>query len=136
MESMRENAAADVLLLIEAPFSPSLILPTKLVDYLPMGKPILGLIPPEGTPAELMGRLGCPQVVPDDAAGIALAVGELLDRWQAGTLTVPPQFSQVAPEYDIRQTTRLFDRVLREISGHQTSASHPYQGVNPAFQAD
>jgi len=136
MESMQENAAADVLLLIEAPFSPSLILPTKLVDYLPLGKPILGLIPPEGTPAELMGRLGCPQVAPDDAAGIARVIGELLDRWQAGSLTVPPQFSRVAPEYDIRRTTQLFDRVLREITGPQTSASHPSQGVNPAFQAD
>ena len=40
-ESARRAAAADVLLVIDAPADESLFLPSKLIDYLPAGKPIL-----------------------------------------------------------------------------------------------
>lgn len=115
-ESMQEAAAADVLLVIEAPTSPSLILPTKLVDALAFGKPILGLVPQEGPPADLLRQLGCPLAAPDDMEGIARALGGLLDLWQEGRLTVSSGFAEVARQYDIRETTRAFDQVLSELT--------------------
>ena len=114
-ESVREAAAADVLLVIEAPTSPSLILPTKLVDSLAFGKPILGLVPGEGPPADLLRQVGCPQAAPNNAGAIARALAGMLVQWQEGKLTVSPQFAKVAKQYDIRQTARLFDGVLAQI---------------------
>jgi glycosyltransferase involved in cell wall biosynthesis len=116
MESVKETTAADVLLLIDAPSdTPSPFLPSKLVDYLAFRKPILGLTPREGPSSELLQQLGCPVVAPDDVADIAQALTELLDLWQAGKLAVSPAFAEVAHRYDIRQTTKILDRVLREL---------------------
>lgn len=111
---MQEAAAADVLLVIDAPSdTPSLFLPSKLVDYLAFKKPILGLTPNVGASADLLRQLGCPVVAPDDPEAIARAVAELLDHWLAGELTVSPEFAAVAPNYDIRQTTRILHRILQ-----------------------
>jgi glycosyltransferase involved in cell wall biosynthesis len=114
-ESMQEAAAADVLLVIEGPTSPSLILPNKLVEYLVFRKPILGLVPGEGPAADLLRQLGCYRAAPDDPGAIARAVAELLDLWQAGNLAVSTAFAEVAQQYDIRQTIRILDRALLEV---------------------
>jgi glycosyltransferase involved in cell wall biosynthesis len=114
--SLQEAAGADVILVIEAVTSPSLILPTKLVDALAFGKPILGLVPPEGPPADLLRQLQCPLAEPDDVAGIARALGELLDLWHEGKLTVSPGFAAVARQYDIRETTKAFEQVLNKLT--------------------
>ena len=58
--------------MIDAPADDSLFLPSKLVDYLPLGKPILGLTPL----ARRDGRRSfagsaTPIVPPDDEAAIA-----------------------------------------------------------------
>jgi hypothetical protein len=111
---LQEAAAADVLLVIDAPSrGPSLFLPSKLVDYLPFRKPILGLTPGEGASADVLRQLGCPVADPDDPPGIARAVAALLDQWQAGRLTVAGAFDAAARQYDIRQTTRVLDNILR-----------------------
>lgn len=115
-ESMGETAAADVLLVIDAPsVGPSLFLPSKLVDYLAFRKPILGLTPLKGASADLLRRLGCPVAAPDDPEGIAQAVAQLLELWQRGLLTVSPGFDEVARQYDIRETTKQLDGILEEL---------------------
>ena len=45
LESARIAASADVLLVIDAAAEDNLFLPSKLIDYLPLAKPILGLTP-------------------------------------------------------------------------------------------
>ncbi len=50
-DSLREMRDADVLLLVEAPAATNLFLPSKLVDYLGSGTPILALTPPQGPAA-------------------------------------------------------------------------------------
>jgi glycosyltransferase involved in cell wall biosynthesis len=114
--SLQEAAAADVLLVIEAPNNPSLILPTKLVDALAFKKPILGLVPQDGPPADLLRQLGCPLAAPDDVEGIARALGGLLDLWQEGKLTVSPSLGKVARQYEIQETTHAFNQVLDELT--------------------
>jgi Glycosyl transferase 4-like domain len=110
---------ADALLVIDAPTEgPSPFLPSKLVDYLPLRKPILGITPATGAAAELLKRLGCPTAPPDNVEAIQTAVTCLVRQWRDGTLSVPPQFDRVASEFDIRRTatqlsgalTRAFDR--------------------------
>lgn len=111
-------AAADVLLIIDAPSEgPSLFLPSKLVDYLPLRKPVLGVTPAQGPSAELLGALEYPVVDPNDISGIAAAIERLVDAHAAGRLGPTPQHNEVSQAYDINQTTRAFAQILDEVRG-------------------
>lgn len=111
-------AAADALLIIDAPSEgPSLFLPSKLVDYLPLRKPVIGVTPTQGPSAELLGALEYPVVDPNDISGITAAVERLVEAHAAGRLGPSPQHDEVAQAYDINQTTRAFARVLDEVRG-------------------
>ena len=106
---------ADVLVAIDAPSDgPSLFLPSKLIDYLPARKPILGITPSEGPSADLLRQLSYPIVDPRDVTGLLAAVSSLLERHRDGTLAMSPQHDEVARAYDIGETTREFDRILTE----------------------
>ena len=106
-------AGADALVVIDAPSEgPSVFLPSKLVDYLPLRKPILGLTPPVGASADLLRRLGCPLAAPDDIDGIAAVVNAAIGSWRAGTLRIGPEYDTVAAEYEIGRTAAQLDAVL------------------------
>ncbi len=113
-ESAGRAAAADVLLVIDAPSDDNLFLPSKLVDYLPLGKPILGLTPARGASADLIRSLGYPVVAPDDEAAIASAIEALIDMKREGRLGASPSHHAVAERYDIRTTTRAFADILTQ----------------------
>lgn len=108
-------SGADVLLIIDAPSDngPSLFLPSKLIDYLPLRKPILGITPLEGPTADLLRELGYPVVDPRDVAGIAKLLQELIEH--TGRRPGPSaSHDTVARRYEIRETTRAFAAVLDE----------------------
>jgi hypothetical protein len=111
-------AAADVLVAIDAPFDgPSPFLPSKLVDYLPLRTPILGITPVAGASASLIRRLGGIVAAPDDEAGVRGAMRDVLARWNDGTLDVGTDFDRVAAEYDICATSTKFSDVLTRAFG-------------------
>jgi hypothetical protein len=111
-ESERYAASADVLLVIDAPSKNSLFLPSKLIDYLPLRKPILGLTPPEGASADVIRSLGYRVVRPDDETAIRSVITELLNEHSAGALRASPQHDAVSASYDIRETARSFAEIL------------------------
>lgn len=112
-DARRAAAGADVLLVVDAPSeTPSLFLPSKLIDYLPLRKPILGLTPPAGASADLLRRLGCPIVGPGDVEGIGRAIEQLVVEWRGGGLQVSDVFDAVASEFDIERTTARLADVL------------------------
>jgi len=123
VEDARAIAAdADVLLVIDAPTrGPSPFLPSKLVDYLPLRKPIFGITPVDGASASLLTHLGCSVAAPGDVAGIQAAVASFVGQWRDGTLGVAPQFDRVAGEYDIRRTSALFSDILTQACGARVS---------------
>ncbi len=84
-----------MLLVIDAPADDSLFLPSKLIDYLPLRRPILGLTPLRGASADLIRRLGYPVVAPDDEAAIAGQIEALLDLKQTGRLGPSPAHDTV-----------------------------------------
>ena len=109
---------ADVLMVIDAPTDgPSPFLPSKLVDYLPLRKPIFGVTPAGGASASLLKRLGCRVATPDDEAAIRQAIAELLREWRGGTLGVEPQFDRVSAEFNISRTAAVFSDVLAQAFG-------------------
>lgn len=108
---------ADVLLVIDAPSEgPSLFLPSKLIDYLPLRKPILGVVPTEGASGDLLRALGYPAVDPLDVDGIARTLSGLIDRWRRGTLTLSDAHDATARTYDIRELSRTFAGVLNDVT--------------------
>ena len=113
-ESARIAAGADVLLLIDAPSDDSLFLPSKLVDYLPMCKPILGLTPVHGASADLLRSLGYPIVPPDDEPSIIDAIESLIVAKRQGRLGASARHREVAQAYDIRRTTEAFAAILNQ----------------------
>ena len=65
----------------------------------------------------MLYRLGCPVAAPDDVAGIAAVVRNLMADWRSGTLGVSDTFDRVAAEFDIRCTARRLDEVLNRAFG-------------------
>ena len=112
-------ATADLLLVIDAAGPTSLFLPSKLIDYLPLRRPILGLTPPVGPSADLIRELGYRVVAPDDAAAIAAVLRELLKAHAAGRLVASLQHDSVAERFSIARTTRRFADVLEQAAGQR-----------------
>ena len=111
--ALREAASADVLVAIDAETEgASMFLPSKLVDYLMLRKPILGITPRDGASAVLLHRLGFQTAAPNDTDAIEARLRELVDAWKGRRLDVPPQFDAVAAEYDIERTSATFAAVL------------------------
>jgi glycosyltransferase involved in cell wall biosynthesis len=113
--SMLEARRADVLLVIDAPppdGGESVFLPSKLVDYLMLRKPMLGVTPARGATARVLGELGFPVAEPTDTAGIANALRELLRAHAGHRLLLPAGFDRVAERYHIARTTATLSAVL------------------------
>jgi glycosyltransferase involved in cell wall biosynthesis len=111
--ALREAAAADVLVVVDAEAEgASMFLPSKLIDYLMLRKPLLGITPPSGASADLLHRLGFPTAPPNDVDAIEARLRELVTAWKQQQLDVPPQFDAVAAEYDIERTSARFADIL------------------------
>lgn len=107
-ESLDQAASADLLLVIDAPNeTKSVFLPSKLVDYLMFGKPILGLTPQQGASANLLKKLNCHVITPDDVDGIAEILEKFLIKWKTVGLSVSEHFNEIAQCYHIDQTTKI-----------------------------
>ena len=109
---------ADVLLVIDAPSdTPSVFLPSKLVDYLAFNKPVLGITPPQGASADLIRRLGCPVVPPNDVDGITRELAGFISAAKDRPLPLPAAFHQTAKEYEISRAASKLNDLLTSLAG-------------------
>ncbi|HYG82729.1 MAG TPA: glycosyltransferase [Pyrinomonadaceae bacterium] len=116
-ESLSLMASADGLLVIDAPAEKSVFLPSKLIDYVGAGRPVLGLTPP-GTSANLIDRLGGWVARPDDVESMAAVIKNFLaylrgNRNQAAPWGTPG----VQSLYEARRVALRFEAILRELTG-------------------
>ena len=112
IESLQAAADADLLLLIDAPAELSVFLPSKLVDYVMLRRPILGITPPAGASAEVLGKLGCLVVPPDDVQAVAAALRAAFVRWKAGEAAAPAPDPRAAEACEIHRVAIGFARTL------------------------
>lgn len=94
-ESLRLMRSADLLLVVDAPATTSVFLPSKLVDYLGAGKPIVGFTPP-GASARILRETGnfFADVADVDAgAGALLAAIDSVGRHQAKPCEASQRYS-------------------------------------------
>lgn len=76
-ESLHLMSSADGLMVIDAPAKVSVFLPSKLIDYIGAGRPLLGITPP-GTASNLIVELGGWTGDPSNSEQIDRAIEEFL----------------------------------------------------------
>ncbi len=118
LESLRLMRNADLLLVLDAPFSRSVFLPSKLVDYMGAGKPIFAISPP-GPSADLVTRLGGVVANVNDPNEIAARLGETIEmlrtRDRSGEATWGDQ--AVRAEFVAPAVAARFDALIDEVAG-------------------
>ncbi len=112
LESLELMYDADLLLVIEADVAATPFVPSKVVDYMGADTPIIGIAPPGGC-HEILDRLGCPTVSPNDVAGIAAVLEleiDLVLRGRAG----PWCRDEVRLSFDLINGTAAFVPLILE----------------------
>ncbi len=116
-ESLDLMDSADALLIIDAPAETSVFLPSKLVDYIGAGKPILG-ITPEGTAADLIAELGGIVADPSEldkiASGLKRLIQTLIERRES-TQGGPWGDASVRERFTAQRVSREFIGILRDL---------------------
>lgn len=115
LESLALMRGDDAMLLIDAPLSnqsESVFLPSKLVDYLGSGKPIVALTPREGASARVLRQVGGACLDVADATGIETYFKQLV---QGMPLAVPIPERVAAYHYlhVASQLIAVLERVVR-----------------------
>jgi glycosyltransferase involved in cell wall biosynthesis len=115
-ESLSLTASADGLLIIDAPAERSVFLPSKLIDYIGAGRPILGLTP-RGAAADLISQLGGWVADPTDIAAMRQATTEFLsfiskNRNQSREAWGVPE---IRKRYEASAVAKRFEEMLREL---------------------
>ncbi|HYH84249.1 MAG TPA: glycosyltransferase [Pyrinomonadaceae bacterium] len=113
-ESLSLAAEADGLLIIDAPAARSVFLPSKLVDYIGAGRPILGLTPP-GASDELIKGLGGWTADPSDDEAMRRAAQAFLTflsrNREERRLWGNPEVRRI---YEVASVAERFEAMLRE----------------------
>ena len=113
-DSLAIARSADLVLVIDAPATHSVFLPSKIVDYLSLRRPILALTPVAGASARVLGGLGFPAIDPTDEAGILVALREALQRWRNGGGATPLPEVGALRQFDIRVVAADFERAVTD----------------------
>lgn len=110
-ESLRLMETADLLLVIDAPAAISVFLPSKLVDYIGSGRPIVGFTP-RGASHNALAAAGYPTADPEDveagAAGIIAGLELAARPGSAGF--------EIRDRYTAARTAAALAAVLDEVT--------------------
>lgn len=122
LELMRSSAA---LLVIDAPFDESVFLPSKLIDYLGAGRPILAISPP-GASAKLVERMGGFVANPNDVNDIVTKLILLLESVRATPSVNDWGPDSVRQQYSAPAVAARFDAIINELVMHPKGVSGAY----------
>lgn len=101
LDSLAIAKSADLLLVIDAPSKNNIFLPSKIVDYLSLRRPILALTPKIGASSRVLGGLGFPTVDPTDETAIFEILSQSMDRWQKGEDATPLPPIDAVKHFDV-----------------------------------
>lgn len=111
-------ASADVLVIVEAPVEEGIFLPSKFVDYVRTGRPILALSPQVGTLADILKQGGGIAVDGQQPEAVAGALQTMYQCWLNGTLDERFGSEQLFPSYSsetvIGQYREIIARIRKE----------------------
>jgi hypothetical protein len=111
-ESLRLMRDSDMLLILDAPFEVSVFFPSKLVDYIGAGCPILAFTP-DGACADVLRKVGgmvfSPATIASIQRGLEVAIGQL----KSGS--APRPTLSVAGQYDAICVGAQYDALLENL---------------------
>ncbi|MBI2578012.1 MAG: glycosyltransferase [Candidatus Wildermuthbacteria bacterium] len=113
-EALWRLMASDVLLVIDAPSKgESLFLPSKLVDYIALGKPILA-ITPGGASADVIEKTKTGMIAsPEDTKSIQEALLAYFNKWRAGHLLLNPNWEEIQ-KYSASVLMERFAKIMED----------------------
>ncbi len=110
-KSLQLMADANLLLILDAPAIKSVFLPSKLVDYLGMAKPLLGITPP-GTSANIIEDLGFPVCNSLDARQMKAPLALILHKIKQGEY----RHSYNADRFHPEKVTQLMEELVSMVA--------------------
>ncbi|KRR18493.1 hypothetical protein CQ13_34805 [Bradyrhizobium retamae] len=122
LKALQIASEADVLIVIDTNAAGSVFFPSKVVDYLMFGKPILALTAHGGQTADILAPLGHVCVDGTDSALIAAAIAKMVKDRSEIAATVKSRRG-LTDDYHISNTTRLLEAaIFRAIERRQSVA--------------
>ncbi|MCK4731401.1 MAG: glycosyltransferase family 4 protein [Methanophagales archaeon] len=105
--------SSDVLLLVDAPSETgSMFLPSKLIEYLHIGKPILAITPEEGASADVVRATRTGIVVPpQDIEGIKKSIKKFYNDYVKGNLKTKTDWDEVN-KYSAENCTKTLIKTI------------------------
>ncbi len=107
---------SDLLLVIDTPGYGGIFLPTKLIEYLPYAKPVMGLTEPDSTIYQLLQECDLTFANQEKPEEIADAFEGLLKQWEAGRWGVSEKFREHALHYRIDRVNAALDELLTSLA--------------------
>ena len=122
-ESLSLMSSADGLMVIDAPATTSVFLPSKLIDYIGAGKPLLG-ITPRGTAWNLITELGGWMADPMETAQIEQTVKRFVGYLRGRKLEEDKVWGEtiVRERFVAKAVAKRFENLLLEANGKRVRA--------------
>lgn len=133
-KALETLSGSDVVVLVEAECAEGIFLPSKFVDYVQTGRPILALSPRVGTVADIISEHGGGIAVDGRSPrAVADAIATMYAHWQAGTLDATygssHLFGLFGEEVVWGRYLELFGRIRAEKEGQSIGASGRGEGA-------
>jgi len=132
-DSLAQMASAHVCLLVDCSmFEESMFLPSKLIDYLSMKKPVLALSLPVGTVNDLVREGGIIRLDLGDVPGVARSLTDYWNAYREGRLKDYAPTASVSEKYGFEAIGGEFNELLRR---YLPTESAPGTAVRASAQA-
>ena len=117
LESLSLMQSADGLLVIDAPATQSVFLPSKLIDYIGSERPIFGISPP-GTAAHLIAELGGWVADPADGAIVRRQLAAFVQflRKARAERAISWGRTDIRDRFEISSVSRTFSEIIDELA--------------------
>ena len=113
LEALQIASESDVLLLIDTNMENSVFLPSKVADYLMLGKPIFALAPQNGATTDILRPLGHTFIDSNDPAVIARALADIVSMQVPSSVGVRQPRIAPAHDYHISNTTDRLEAAIK-----------------------
>jgi glycosyltransferase involved in cell wall biosynthesis len=128
-ESQAIIQAAAVCVLIEADMKEGIFLPSKLVDYLSAGKPVLALSPRVGVINDMAEQFGILRVNTEHVEGVRKAIGNLYLNFRSHTLaSVAPSQIQIS-QFEPKNIASILLRAIHNLAQPEKIHSRAIPGA-------
>lgn len=116
-------AESDLLLVLDAPHTGGIFLPTKLIEYLAHQKPVLGLSEPGSTVHEVLKECDLAFADQTNPEEMAEVIEKLIQQWEAGSWGVSEASKAAGARYQIDHLNQALDAILLDLHRRHIAAS-------------